>query len=252
MSHDNPVRRLHQIITKACEIASAHRDRTVASSDIWASTFKIRKNDHSALTGYAEAFYVLLRQSRRVIEQLPVDDHSPYLQALDFVSSTISKYGFFSPQWGNLGNTLQSKPMMAMLSMTADAIDRDVKQAALSQEHLTELLNLTKALLDDVLNSDLEEDLKSYLIVHLEDVVRAIRHYSVSGSEGLRLVINANIGATLLKSMGLSPQAKRQTEWRKFLGLMLKFGGLLGLVADADEYLLPKLEEITKLLPPGA
>ena len=251
MSSNNPARRLHQLLTKACEIGSSQNNRAVTSSWVWSRTFEFKEDDHVTLNSHAEAFYGLLSQTRKTIKKLPVDDHSPYFQSIDAISATFSKHGFFSAQWGSLGNTFQGGATMAMLLMTADAIDRDVDLVGLTQEQLKELIESTKALLDDVVGSELNEDLKSYLVVHQEEILSSIRHYCVSGRERLRRVLSANIGGALLKSIGLGPKEQKRAPWRKFLSLILKFGGLLGLASDADGYLLPKLEDLVKLLPPS-
>ena len=53
----------------------------------------------------------------------------------------------------------------------------------------------------------MNKELKAFLTVRIEEVCSALRHYSFSGSEGLRIVVESSIGGAVLKSYGLNARA---------------------------------------------
>ena len=94
--------------------------------------------------------------------------------------------------------------------------------------------------------------MKTFLVIRLEEICTAIRHYSLGGPERLRTVVEANIGGIILRSIGISSEDKEKPILRKVFDWLLTLGGILDLAANTQGYLLPKAAEITKfLLPPG-
>jgi hypothetical protein len=92
-------------------------------------------------------------------------------------------------------------------------------------------------LLKEVAASELSKDLKTFLIVRLEEVCTAIRHYSIGGSERLRTVVEANIGGMILRSAGISPKDREKPILKTLFSWFLTFGSLLGMVTDSQSLL---------------
>jgi len=114
------------------------------------------------------------------------------------------------------------------------------------------LLKSAQELLNEITNSNIDSPLKIFLTVRLEEVCRAIRHYSIGGSDGLRNVIESNIGDAILRNAGLVTDNASQLWLQRFIQLMFKAGTLLGISADVDGFLLPSMSNlIQKVLPSG-
>ncbi|MEO0455017.1 MAG: hypothetical protein AAF152_00345 [Cyanobacteria bacterium P01_A01_bin.114] len=252
MAYDNPARRLHILLHKAFDFEDPSKaQKGIQSRQIWAGVFAVDSNNKTELLIYAEEFLALLKSTREAVKRFHSVNHASYVRALDHISSAVYSHGFLGSQWNVLGATLKNPAIMDILEITANTIDRETRLFEITQEQLDELLDSVKTLLDDVLRSDLDDDIKTFLIVRLEEICSAIHHYTVCGSEGLCHVVEANIGAVLLKSIGLTPEQKAHPAWKKFFDLMMKFGVLLGLIADADGFLLPRAGDLIKHLLPG-
>ncbi|NEP15467.1 MAG: hypothetical protein F6J97_01035 [Leptolyngbya sp. SIO4C1] len=253
MAYDNPARRLHSLLTKAFDVADKQDNKqSVSCNVVWSQVFGVHVNQKTELLSYAEEFLFLLKCSREAIERLQSVRKEPYLRPLDHISNQIQSHGFFGGKWANLGNGLNNPAIMDMLEITANAIDVQGQLMTLEESQLAELLDATSSLLEEVRASNLDIDIKTFLSVRLEEICHAIDHYSVYGSEGLRRVVETNIGATVLKTYGLYSNGETPAPIQKFLNLMLKFGSWLGLAADVSEFLLPTAAELIKQLPPSA
>lgn len=252
MTYDNPVRRLHTLLTRAFEIASQKNNQKISTNKIWAEVFEISPNDNEALIRCADEFFVLMKESIEATKLLQTVGYEPYIRALDRVRTRLYSKSFLHSQWGSFASGLNDETLIDRLEMTADAIDRESRLVQLSQDQLNELLTNAKALLEEIRQSALDDDIKNFLFIRLEEVCSAIQHYSISGSAGLKRVIEANIGSTFLKLHGLTPEEKKTPLFEKFLKLMLQCGGWLGLFADVDGFLLPKVTETLLQIPPGS
>jgi hypothetical protein len=114
---------------------------------------------------------------------------------------------------------------------------------------LDEFLSEFENLLREVHDSDLGKQIKTYLIVRLEEICSAIRHYDIGGPERLRLVVDASVGGLLLRAADITSQDKEKPIFKKFLEKILTLGGLLDTAANIQGYLFPMLKKL--FLPPG-
>jgi hypothetical protein len=65
-------------------------------------------------------------------------------------------------------------------------------------------------LLEKVLDTDLEEDMKSFMLGKLRDIEQAIINYKFQGSKGLSQVVDSTFGA-LIQNEKLRPQKENPT-----------------------------------------
>lgn len=253
MPHDNSARRLHELLTKALEITV--KDSNVAnqaSIQVWAKVFGVKPSDKDIILSYAEELQSLIKYTRNEINRLQLVRHDPYVRPLDHISSAFCQFGFLCSPWKNLYNQLNDVSMMALLEAAANAIDNEAQLEELSQDQLSQLLETAEALLSDICNSDLDKDLKSFLMVRLEEICIAIRRYSLRGSEGLRIVVESGVGSFLMKASKLTPEEQKQPLFKRSIEFLLKFGGMLGLARNVDQFLLPEFTKIINNLPPGS
>lgn len=253
MEYDNPARRLHILLNKAFEIASLKEKDTATkkvplkSRSVWIDVFGIQNNDEELLE-YTEEFILLVKRTREEIKKMPSIRHATYMKGVNFISKSISLYGLTGKNWNEQGRLLKNESFIDYIEMVADAIDNRSKLPNLSKEQLDELRKDIDSILEDVLGSSLSEDIKLFLITRLQEIKSAIIHYSVSGSSGLVRVVEANIGATFLKSFNLSPESK--SYFKKFFELMGKISMVLGFGADFKGFLLPTVTKVIDLIEP--
>ncbi|MEL6552416.1 MAG: hypothetical protein AAFQ63_02970, partial [Cyanobacteria bacterium J06621_11] len=181
-----------------------------------------------------------------------VRNSAQYIRPLNELRN-IFKRGLINQDWSAIRDFVNDEAKMAMIDVCGDMVAIHLPQKKISVQELEGFLKDTEDLLSEVSKSDMEEDIKSFLLARLEEITIAIRRYNISGSDYLRRVVEANIGGVLLKSAQLQPKQSNSAAFlKKLFKLALTIGGVLDLGANVEGFLLPKgIEAIEKILPPG-
>ncbi|MBW4518765.1 MAG: hypothetical protein KME16_03560 [Scytolyngbya sp. HA4215-MV1] len=247
MEQNNAARRLCNILERA--IANGKDDKIIYQVIAEALAIKAPDSNKYAFT----EFFVLLAEVEHITKQLKkVRGLDKYIEAVQEIQSIFFTYGMFQGQWNSVRSTIEGRNLILGLDACANFIAQEKIDPSLGEEQLKEYLQQCEALLQEVMESDLSEDIKTFLVVRLEEICTAIRHYSLGGPERLRTVVEANIGGIILRSAAISSQDKEKPIFQKIFGWLLTLGGVLDLASNTQGYLLPKVAEITKyLLPPS-
>lgn len=251
MQYDNPARRLHHILTTAIDVSATQGEpQNVSSVNVWKGVFA--ESDNENFPAALDGLHSLIKLTRDAVGRLQkVASRNTYLKALDELSMSVHQYGLLSSQWPLLHSALTRPLLLNLIAAAADIIDTESHLLELTKEQQTELLDSAKALLNEIVESEIDRELKVYLIVRLEEVCTAIRHYNIDGSDGLSRVVEANIGGAVLKLAQLTDKPVEKNFLRNFCQFMLRCASLLGIAADVNGFLLPGMTEILKSLPPG-
>jgi hypothetical protein len=250
MNPNNSARCLHRILKNALETGSDEKPIHYAL----APALKI---DHPDLERYKYAdFLILIRDVENTVKSLKkIPDLDEYISSIQELSNLLFGFGIFQGPWGSISGALKQGRLLMALNSCAVFIDQEYAHPDLSDEQLKQYLNECEELVKKVTESDLEESIKSFLIIRLEEICVAIRQYHLGGTERLKKVVEENIGGVLLRLSGLGPEEKgKSLNWEVFTWL-IHFGGVLDLAANTQGYLIPKLVEavqrVQHLLPPG-
>lgn len=246
MEQDNAARRLYNIL----KLAMSRGDENHLCFYALAQALDIKNPD--ADNHLFTDFFVLLNDMEMVVSQLKkVSDLDEWIHAVREIKS-IFLCDMFQKKWGDTVSKLNDQRLIRQISACANFIDREQVNPSLSEEQLQEYLRGCEDLLKELIDSDLPEDIKTYLVIRLEEICSAIRQYSLGGPERLRKVVEANLGGILLRLAGISPKDQEKPIFKKVCGWLLAFGGVLDLGANTQGYLMPKIAEIAKyFLPPG-
>lgn len=198
-------------------------------------------------------FFVLIAEVERAVRQLKnVQNLRRYTNAIEEIHSVFLSNGFYTEKWIAISTILKHRNLISILESCADLIAQQQPDPSLSEEQLQEYLQQCEDLLHEMANSDLDNDIKTFLIVRFEEICTAIRHYKLGGPERLRTVVEANIGAVILRSDRISTSDREKPLFNKIFGWLMNLGAVLDLAANTQGYLLPKVVEVVKnLLPPG-
>lgn len=247
MEQSNAARRLHDILKHA--IATGENDKKIYQ--VIAEVLNI-ENPSGEKYLFTD-FFVLLAEVERIVRQLKrVGNLDEYIDAIREIQSAFFTCGVFQGKWEQLSSTIQSRNLILVLDSCANFIALEQIDPLLSEEQLQKYLQECEDLLQEVMKADLPKDIKTFLIVRLEEICTAIRHYSLGGPERLRTLVEANIGGMILHGAGISLQEEEENILKKIFKWLVTLGGILDLAANTQGYLLPKVGEITKyLLPPG-
>jgi hypothetical protein len=246
MEQNNAARRLYNILQLAISRGDAKNPTYYALAQ--ALDIKDPDIDKYIFTD----FFVLLNDVEVVVSQLKkVTDLDEWINTIREIKS-IFVYSMFQVPWSDSVSQLKSQGLIRNLIACANFIDHEQVDPSLSEEQLQKYLQECENLLQELMDSDLPEDIKVYLVIRLEEICSAIRQYSLGGPERLRKVVEANLGGILLRHAGISQKDKEKPILIKVFGWLLTFGGVLDLGANTQGYLLPKVAEITRyFLAPG-
>jgi hypothetical protein len=201
-------------------------------------------------------FFVLVKDVESSVKSLKkVYDLDEFVSSIQELSDLIFINGLFQGPWKAVSSRIREGKLLTVLISCAMFIDQEQAYPDLSDEQLKQYLDECEELIKKITESDLEESIKSFLIIRLEEICVAIRQYHLGGTESLKKVIEENIGGVLLRLSGLGPEEKgKSLNWEVF-NWLIHFGGVLDLAANTQGYLIPKLveavQQIQHLLPPG-
>jgi hypothetical protein len=191
-----------------------------------------------------------LDAERAILNLKNVLKKKDYIDTIREIQNLLFHHNLSRDHWPNIRETIRSRNFTLILDACANFIAREIPLMNLSETDLADHLSKCEEFLREIMESDLADDLKTFLIVRLEEVCSAIRHYSIGGSERLQIVVEANIGGMILRSAGISKKDRETPVLEKLFSWFLTFGSLLGMVTDSQSLL--QSDVVTQFfLPPG-
>jgi hypothetical protein len=231
MNQNNSAHRLCTILEKAMDIEGDQKDTTAIIGNamgIEDITDRCFMTDFFVLIADVERSILLLRN---------VSKKTDYINTIRQLQTVFFSHSLRSDHWPSIKSIIKGGNLTLILDACANFIARELPVENLSEQKLSDYLSECEDLLAKVTESDLTDDLKTFLIVRLEEVCSAIRHYSVGGSERLRTVVEANIGGMILRSAGISPKDREKPILKTLFSWFLTVGSLLGMVTDSQSLL---------------
>jgi hypothetical protein len=242
MNQNNSAHRLCNILEKAVAMQGGEEDTTL----IIGRAMGIQDFSNKC---FMTDFFVLIADVEHSILRLKnVTKKEAYIKTIREIQTIFFVHNLANTHWQSIKSIIISGNLTTILDACANFIDREFPIIDLNDEELSDYLLRCNELLSEVAESDLANDLKTFLTVRLEEICSAIRHYSIGGPERLRNVVEANIGGMILKSAGISPKDCEQPILKKLFSLFLTFGSLLGMYTDSKSLL--DSGSITKLFSP--
>jgi len=124
----------------------------------------------------------------------------------------------------------------------------------LESDFLDGLKNQFNFLLDEIIDSDLSNNLKRFLTKQIENILYAIRRYSIDGTEGLEKAIKSFVSDLVMGEKYINKKDKKNPIYSRCLAgfssllVILRPSpyDIIGVVPAIDDYYLPKIEEFIK------
>lgn len=195
---NNPAARLLAFIQKARGIPG-----NISTRDGWARLFDLNNNDLPGILLGITDLIQLTNETRQAIQALDGLDHALYLRPVDKVL-TIFTIMRFDVEWAQIIGQFDETTLYG-LSICNDLLSKYSQEKPIAEETLKSMLDDIEALHEDVLNSDLPEELKSFLLEQLEKLRSALLHYRIFGSKRLRSALESITGAIFLKGYEIVP-----------------------------------------------
>ena len=177
MTQSNRLGKLENILHEAV----TNGERNQRSTIVLVEAMNLDSNEQSIV-----CFYELLSKAKEdaiSLRRYPrIDSCIKVIEELVIFSTTNHLYSLV---WNNFATYLTDKNVLIALSALAHYMDNQEPKKFLDQDFLIKLKSEFDELSNKVLESDLSKELKTYLSVLIENILKAIRKYTVDGIQGL-------------------------------------------------------------------
>jgi len=189
--NNNLAGRLYEILAKAWEVRK--KDKV---SDVFAEALEINSNNPGEVFQGLANLYNLVKDTRLAIERLQDINYELYLRPIQDIEQALGRSDFSSSDWRTFKQSLDPSTF-ALLEVCADTLSRKAAEIAIDKEQLSELQNEVRQLLEKTVESDLTDEIKSFIFEKLQSIDQAIINYRYYGSAALQRTVEASIGAAL-------------------------------------------------------
>ena len=200
-------------------------------------------------------FFGLLYKAKEEVDKInklrPEVSRHPIKKLHDF----IVENNIYKMQWTQLKSYIEDKGIVDLLISLAENYETRNPTIFLESEFLDGLKDEFNSLLDEILRSDLSRDLKTLLHDQIQDILYAIRRYSIDGSDGLQKATQSFVSNLVTIESRLDKKDKKNSIYRKSVSgiiALLRFlqpnsiYDILGVVPAMDDYYRPRIEEFIK------
>lgn len=150
------------------------------------------------LQNYAEMFNMATEEKRR-IKGININNHDKYLKALDNVIEGLSKINLNDgiSGMGKFRSYFDDRVLIP-LEYCAEFLSNYSSKNVINEEEIKDLLEEVNKLIEQVLNMEIDKDVKHICMYNLNNIRDAIIRYNLFGSEGLMKNIESSLGSLIL------------------------------------------------------
>lgn len=252
---DNPARRLHTLYTAFEEHGGPRNEqnKTVARA-AWASALDLDSDEDLpellAQFGVIVGMPTVIRQ--RIAELPDTEDRDLLSSHLHKFEQAFSTCGLHRPV-RDYRKAVGPQQLESLLHI-GSALDRHgAHELAIAADEVSRLQEQVAELFEEVRATDLDPDLRTFVLRHLERIERALRRVQVEGVQGLREALEVLAAEIIVEDH--APDGGRI---REFLNGTAGVGAKLSKLANSilslihlAEYAPGIATAVTKMLPPG-
>ena len=184
---NNPAGRLHAFLSEAMKITGgkpgAHAMRSILG---------VKENDHSGLLRYLSFVWELPGEVERRIRRIEDLEHDTYLSWKPNVMGAFTNLNLQGPIQ-NFQNQIKPDDL-ARLEFCDERLSRKMPDNPVDEEALAGLLEDVSSLIGEVVDADIDHQLKEYVLRRLDAIERAIQAHKYAGTLPLREAVDAALG----------------------------------------------------------
>jgi hypothetical protein len=246
MMQSSALRRLEEILTEAV----ANGDRNEASGPLLLKTMKLSGDSQNIVD-----FYELLNKAKeeaRSIKNKPKIDR--YVNSIEKLHQIFVVNHTWGTHWQIFATYIEDRDVLNVLDSLAEFFYSQNPALFLDKDFLSELNSEFASLLEKILKSDLSKELKKFLIVHLDNILKAIRRYYIDGTEGLEKATKSLVSDLVITEHRLQDVDKKNPIYRHVqawaLSLLLYITpspyDIIGAVPDIHDFWVPQYKELVE------
>jgi hypothetical protein len=243
MSQNNSAHRLSEILERAINLEGSQNILSVLQKSMEATDNPYPIVDFFVLIADVEQSTSYLKNIRKKNE---------YLGAINELKGLFSSYEVRNvDHWNLIKNEIRSKRLALIIDACGNFLSQEFPVTHLDEDEIKKYLSECEELLQEVTGSDLSDNLKTFLVIRLEEICTALRHYSIGGSERLQKIVEANIGGMILQSVNMKDKDKGNGLLKKLFSWFITVGALLGMYNDVQTLLQLQSQPVTEFFLPS-
>jgi len=239
------IKRLYDILKEVHQVTV---DVSAMALEGWEKVFRIPDGSEyadSVFLIYPE-FIKLIKKAKEDIQSLEIN-HDLYLRYYSNIEKLTDIKSFYKQKWSYVTATITDHTL-EHLEFCVDAMAQLPSEEAVPEDDLINLKNDVNKILDDVLEKNIEPNLKKVIVSLLEEINLAIIIYKINGVESFQKVWELSVGKLILnRDLIDGPGNEEEKSW---LGNILqKIGELINIAVGTKELLQTVLPMLPAILP---
>lgn len=230
-------KKLYSILKQACD-----HDFKTPMIDVWTKVLGARSKDHNEVSDKLLQLFALFNDVKDDINTL--ENNEKYRRALNNIQTSILRQPPISTGEWKLVKTAIREEMLDLIDACGDLMisqGRGINE--ITPEQLEDLKQQINDLVKEIQDSEIDKDIKNFIINKLMRIKETIINYPIRGASGISKANEQALGGILLKC---SQKYKKLTEpIEKVVNTLIKINGIIGV----GERLSSFPEMIQKLLP---
>jgi hypothetical protein len=218
MEHWNPAEQISQIIQAAYQ-----QNRGESIRAVWSKLLGADPRNPYDVYARLNDFINLVESTKLHIKAMPNINQDLYLEPLTNIEQTYRVYNL-QASWESVMNCLSPETTTG-LKFLVELFSQNSKEGLIEAPVLDELRQEVETLIALIIETELELEVKAFLLDKLEIMRTAILHYRLSGSQGLKNAAESMIGAAFLHRVAIENEckdSKRDEIIKNALGLVAR------------------------------
>ncbi|MBO9491268.1 hypothetical protein J7384_12925 [Endozoicomonas sp. G2_1] len=212
----NPAGRLINILEKF----SSQSDplKIIPARDAWKDILEIESDDDSDLFHAILAVNELVRDTKEVIGRVATNGEL-YLRNFDAIEKAVFP-GDLDSDFAYTAK-LVNETVLQSLHFCSDLLSTYYDEGELTKEELSHISNMVDELFETTFNTDLEPNVKTFILESLEAIRRSINYYKIYGAKGLRSAFQLSLGGIVANQEQLSSTKEKNPAFMKSIASLL-------------------------------
>ena len=237
---NNPAGRLHDILAAARQQSPKEPARKA-----WAAVFQIQPEDTGTLLKMLADLIDLVHETKASIQRIEDVDQKLHLRPFKKIEALLSQLNL-DAGWEHWKNQIDETTLYG-LQFSADKLSRVSGFTQVANDDLADIRSKIDALVAEVADSSLSQDLKLLLLRNLEAVRHALLAYRVRGIEGIQEEIERSVGSVLLHQEEIRTALPEDRQvWQTFFAIVERLNKLVTLARNSKELAAPAMQALTQ------
>ncbi|SBS32077.1 hypothetical protein MAQ5080_02159 [Marinomonas aquimarina] len=221
---NNPALRLHDILEKGMK-----HDPRQKTKDVWKSILEVEDDFH--LFGKISAVQLLVTEIVCSFERYDPVNYKRYCSWLPQLETAFNQQNL-NGDWNTFKSFINQNTLDG-ISTSALAMSHFSNSKKVSEENLLSLRKHTNCLIEELKSSDLESDIRLFILDHLYSILRALDEYKIKGPEYLIEKIERAAGSAAIKA---NTQQIPKAKFHSFMNYIANAATIVGLCNSVSDF----------------